>query len=231
MGLEPPDPSDIDRPRRYLCASRRARSTEARFDRPDGFTYPTEAVSRTSATSVGGPETFYVSLSDNLRDWLIFDRLQTLLTKIGSADHLLPLLDRPKEGIELSDEAFAQIRSASGIICLYSREADTSYWVQLELYVASALGKPGCLVIFPEVPFPSWMTGSVFRVELEGFKDSGPGLPPGTDEGQFFHRSVFAEHSLRSIVAFVEGVRAHRLPALPEIPRPRPELLRERRIT
>ncbi|MCI4340392.1 MAG: hypothetical protein L3J73_03900, partial [Thermoplasmata archaeon] len=115
------------------------------------------------------------------------------------------------------------------IICLYSREADASYWVQLELHRASSLGKPGCLVLFPEVPFPAWMADSVFRVELEGFKDSGPGLPPGTDEGQFFHRSVFAEHSLRSIVAFVEGVRAHRLPALPFIPRPSATLLGDRR--
>ena len=162
----------------------------------------------------------FVTRIDDNRDRLFCDRLEALLRETGKGDVLAPFLERRATVARLGKEDEQALTSSDALVCLYSPEAADSARVRLELHFASTLGKPGVLLRFPGVRLPAWAERPGTVIELEGFKDSGPGLPPGTDEWEILRGSTFVRVTLAAIARFLDGVRDGRAPRLPPVPPP-----------
>lgn len=162
----------------------------------------------------------FVAQIDDHRDRLFCARVEQFLAERPGDDRLVPFAGRTLAGKGWREETEVLLRGSDLILALYSPEAAASGRVGVELHLASKLGKPGGLLVFPGMALPAWAGPAVPRIALAGFKDSGPGLPPGTDEWEILRSSTFVRESLPALGRLIDGIRAGRVGPLPPIPEP-----------
>ncbi len=142
-------------------------------------------------------------LAPNNRDAVLFERIGRFLEGRAPFPHLFRGKGAEDRSSEPSSPGEA-MATADGVIVFLSRETVASARARAEVQEAVQRGTPCCVLVFPGIAVPEWVHPDDPRVDLEGFVDHGPALPPATDENQFFQRSVFVDRSLSSLERFVE---------------------------
>ena len=163
------------------------------------------------------PSILYASAADCIRDTVFLDRIRHRLKTARVAARIDRGLDHEPAQPGLRHEIEQRIAASDALLCLYSREAREDRWIAYELACAARLERPALVLLYPTIEAPGAPVEPESVFDLEGFVDSGPALPPGTDEGRFFHRSAFVEGSLAHIEAFVRSVIERRRAATPDV--------------
>ena len=162
----------------------------------------------------------FVCRIDDNRDRILCERLESFLGQLRQGDHLQPMVPPDLPPTQFREETERLLGEADGLICLYSLQAASSQHVQLQLHLASKRAIPVVILEFPGVQLPDWMDDTVRVVLLEGFKDSGPSLPPSTDEWEILSESTFVRSTLTAFREFLDDLREGGVGCLPPVPPP-----------
>jgi hypothetical protein len=164
------------------------------------------------------PPRVLVAGVNDLRDRLLHERISALL--VPKEAQVLPPMEEGSFARSLAPATERSLEAMQTLIALYSPEAARGWSVNAVLHRGSRARVPGCLLLFPDVNLPGWGARDVTIIPMEGFKDSGPALPPGTDERQILQSSQFAGRTLSLLIGYVRAVRAGERPPLPDVPFP-----------
>lgn len=164
------------------------------------------------AASKGSPA-IYLSAADCIRDRVFADRIQHRLKTSGVVARVERGPEHAPARPGLRREIEETLARSAALLTLRSRESRDDRWSAFELDLARRLERPVLVLVYPGIDAPEAVDARTGVFELRGFVDSGPALPPGTDEGRFFHRSEFVEESLARIETFVREATDTAIPA------------------
>jgi hypothetical protein len=171
---------------------------------------------------VGGkPTTIFLSFRHRERDTFVSGQVAADFIANGRRFRGRRILDKPTYGVMFQDEIDRNLLGVDGMISFWSREASESFYVNYEVYRASELKIPVCLVKYDGVDLPSWWGSQRHAIVLKGIdaKDPDNGMP-WTDLGAQIGKNEFRTIFLNGCLDFAGTVRRGNAAVIPGIPKP-----------